>query len=364
MVEALLSGPRGRRALLEYALASERLTGQGERGDSLTSAVFFASHHLDPGKGRAAFLLDTGAENAELALVTSEEVASRLDRLTLAVVTPRLLVTCLSHSVDLAAYWQEPDGQDVLAATVPMQDALRRVAEHLAGSMHAAWWCTSIAESSQWTVQWDSQPGTIPMDPQAVLRAAREKETDGEQRAVRERPADPTLSWSGSWWSTPSRELASSTRELFDTSPAGLWFVEDSLGWEGAVVARMAVPAGLRIYEIDSAEAWAGLCRQFPLEQTAQKRHDWYRTTGRAGRWVVPDWARVAEFYDGVHLQVAAYLSAAGTAISVDGDTATVIAGWGPDETFWFTPRVGLLDDPVAWVLEEGDAGYIWRRTI
>ncbi len=70
---------------------------------------------------------------------------------------------------------------------------------------------------------------------------------------------------------------------------------------------------------------------------TAQKRHDWYRTTGRDGRWVMPDWSRVAEMYGGVHLTVTGYLAAAGTAIDVDDDAASVIAGWAPDETHWLT---------------------------
>jgi len=55
------------------------------------------------------------------------------------------------------------------------------------------------------------------------------------------------------------------------------------------------------------------LCAQFPLEVTALKRHDWYRTTGRDGSWVIPDWSQVAHDYDGVHLSIAGYLTAATT---------------------------------------------------
>lgn len=90
----------------------------------------------------------------------------------------------------------------------------------------------------------------------------------------------------------------------------------------------------------DVPDDWAQLCRRFPLEITAQKRHDWYRTTGRDGRWVLPDWDAVAEVYGGVHLAVAGYLAAAGTAIDVDGDAGSVIAGWAPDETFSLTDDV------------------------
>ena len=82
------------------------------------------------------------------------------------------------------------------------------------------------------------------------------------------------------------------------------------------------------MFEVDGPQAWAQLCRRFSLEVTAQKRHEWYRTTGRAGRWVIPDWLRVGEVYDGVHLTAAGYLSAATTEIPVDDDCASVIAGW------------------------------------
>ncbi|MFX1760442.1 MULTISPECIES: hypothetical protein [Rhodococcus] len=65
--------------------------------------------------------------------------------------------------------------------------------------------------------------------------------------------------------------------------------------------------------EIHGPDDWVQLCRRFPLEAIAQKRPGWYRTTGRDGRWVLPDWRAVAEVYGGVHLNVAGYLAAAVT---------------------------------------------------
>lgn len=67
------------------------------------------------------------------------------------------------------------------------------------------------------------------------------------------------------------------------------------------------------------------------------------------------------------HLPVATYLAAAGTAIPVndvtlDADTASVIAGWGPDTTYWFTPRIKHIGSPVGWVLKEHDTGENWER--
>ena len=361
--DALLQGRRGQRMLLEFALASERLSGREGREDSLSAAVFLASYHLDTGKGSSAVLFGPGAAEAELTVISLKETADRLARVPLAAVSSQLMLLCLSRSVDMARYWQEPDGEDVLAGTEPMREALGRVAEHVAASTETVWWRTPVAERSQWSVQWDDDPPIeMPVEPRDVLVAAREADVAAEQEASRQRPKDPAASWSGEWWSRPSTRIPSSARELFDGSSAGLWLVEDSLGWEAATTTRLGIAPGLRVYEIDTVEAWAELCRRFPLEQTAQKRHDWYRATGRTGRWVVPDWALVAEHYDGVHLQVATYLTAAGTAILVDTDTASVIAGWNPDQTFWFTSNVRHVDEPVAWRREDEAGEVVWRR--
>ena len=140
-----------------------------------------------------------------------------------------------------------------------------------------------------------------------------------------------------------------------------MWFVEDSSGWERTTGRRVNIPAGARVYEVDGAQAWAELCRQFSVEVTAQKRHDWYRTTGRSGRWVIPDWPRLSELYEGVHLTVAGYLAAAGTAIAVDTDTASVIAGWAPDDTYWLTDTVNLdSDDSRTWVCDTSGRHPSW----
>lgn len=364
VTEMLLAGPRGRRLLLEFAIASEQLTDPEYHEDSLSSAAFFASYDLDPDKGTSVQLM-IGYPDAKFqaAQVTPHEVARRLSGVDLAEVTPDLLRHCLTETVDAARYWQEPDGEDVLAGIEHLRQPLRRVAEHIAASRHTQWWGEPVAEQDQWQIDWEGNPPhTLLIDPSAVLRDAREEAVAEEETARKERPSDPEADCSGTWWSRPPWELPSSTRALSDGSPAGLWFEEDGLGWESASTRRVGMPSNLRYFEIDSADAWAGLCREFPIEVTAQKRHDWYRTTGRNGRWVAPDWARVAEKYDAVHLQTLAYLSTAGNAIAVDDNTASVIAGWAPDHTYWFTPRVRYVDDPVKWVLREGPVHDAWVR--
>ncbi|KAM9863713.1 hypothetical protein ACI1US_00412 [Leucobacter sp. BZR 635] len=256
----------------------------------------------------------------------------------------------------------------MLAAQPEVVAQLHRVAELVAGSPHTDWWFTSVVEREQWAVQWE---GAMPIAPltehPGVLTEARQEQIEGEARARRERPEDPSENSTGNWWSKPPFAVPSSTRALAGGAPVKLSCVEDGFGWERGETQRLSVPGGLRVLEIDSAAAWADLCRRFPLEATGEVRHDWFRTTGRAGTWIIPDWAAVAEAYDAVHLQVGAYLAAVGTAIDVPADSgfegaASVIAGWDPDETFWFTHRVRYTGEPVAWEAVDTDGGRRWSR--
>lgn len=358
--DALLTGPRGRRLLLAYAMNAERTRQPEFRKDSFYHAVFLASYHLESGREGAPVMYGPGAEEALRTVVTADDVAHRLSQVVLPEVTETALRSALAAAVDAARYWQDPDGEDVLAATEPVRRELRRVAEHITRSPHAQWWTTALAEADQWAIlSWGDDTIDLPDSTAAEqLSAWHESTLESEARAERDRPTDPTASWSGHWWSNPP--VRCSTRTLFDGTPAGLWFVEGSSGWKRATVRKVGTPAGARIYEIDGAQAWAELCRRFPLEVTAEKRHDWYRTTRRSGRWVIPNWQLVAEDYAGVHLTVMGYLSAAGTAIQVDDERASVIAGWAPDETYWLTDTDNSGDDPRTWIFHDSPEQPAW----
>ncbi|MNL69614.1 hypothetical protein D3C87_1944960 [compost metagenome] len=82
------------------------------------------------------------------------------------------------------------------------------------------------------------------------------------------------------------------------------------------------------------------------MEVTASRRHDWFRVTGRDGRWLIPDWERVAQRWDAVHLTTLGYLSSATMLIDIDSEYATVIAGWGPDSTIWLTDAAREWSEP------------------
>lgn len=363
--EMLLAGPRGRRLLLEYALASELARNPVRDEGTFGQAAVLASSRLGPRRRGAGALIGgiQGAAKGKLSKVAPVDVAERLNAVELLEPTPELLRSALAAAVGHARYWQEPDGEDVLTATSEVNLALQRVAEHVAASPLTAWWGTPAATRTQQSVQWDDvPPRPVLGDVRGALRAARDRERAAEGAAREARSAHPAANRSGEWWSRPSQVVPASGRSLFDDSPAGLWFVEDSLGWERAESVSLIVPEGMRVFEIERAADWTQLCARFPLEVSAQKHDDWYRSTARTARWLVPDWAQVAEHYDAVHLQVGAYLAAAGDAIPIDDSsgTASVIAGWNPDETYWFTPDIAYDDEHTRWMLQEHGTDRVW----
>lgn len=69
--------------------------------------------------------------------------------------------------------------------------------------------------------------------------------------------------------------------------------------------------ADTRVYEITGPDAWADLVGRYPMDVSRARRHDWWRTTRRAGRWLIPDYLAVTADFDAVHLSVAGYLTTA-----------------------------------------------------
>ena len=66
-----------------------------------------------------------------------------------------------------------------------------------------------------------------------------------------------------------------------------------------------------------------------------------------------------------MRLSVIGYLASATRSLPVDGDAATVLAGFDPDETFWLTDVLTLTDSaPERWTKTErfGTADVEWHR--
>lgn len=342
VAKMLLAGPRGRRFLLEYALASELAGNPARTERTFGYAAVRASFCLTPGERSTSALFGWRDSDERLPEVTPAEVAEHLNVLELQEPTSELLRKALTATVGNARPWQAPDGQDVLAATSEMHLGLQRVANHVAASSLTDWWCTPIDVLTQHAVMCEGAP----------FRPA-----PGDAHT------DPDASWGDEWWSHPPQALPSSTRVLFDGSPAGLWFVEDSLEWEGAESMRLIVPKDASVFEITGAVDWTELCARFPFEVTAQKLDDWHHATAPSDRWVIPDWVQVAEHYDAVHLQVGAYLAAAGTTIPIDDSSgfASLIAGWNPDQTYWFSSTTAYDSERILWTLQDDGVDMVWK---
>jgi hypothetical protein len=334
--EELLAGPRGRRLVLELA----RLL----LPDQLGPTLFYAAHDLESG--------------AVPPTVTPQDVAAVLARADLPPVEEGQVWAALDSAVTAARYWQEQDGADVLAAEPVVRAALAPVARALVGSGLTHWWSSPLDRSGQCRVTWIDDAGHVTDQPDAMghveaLARWRAEARGEEARARRERPADPAARWSGVWWSSPPMDLPQTTREIPGRGPVGLRLVEDGRGWRRARVTRVEVPEDAVVLALDSAASWAEVCRRHPLPVTASRRHDWWRTTGRNGEWVQPDWAAVAAEADAVHVSMSAYLTTAGTVVDVEDGVASVMAGMSPDATWWLTTAPAEAAPAREWVWAE-----------
>lgn len=338
--DMLLHGPRGRRLLLEYALQSELSQNPVRGSETFGHAVVMAASRLSQTRGGVR---GPGGTREKYSTVTPSEVAERLSAVELAEPVPERVRDALAASVDHAQYWEASDGEDLLAEATEMRAALSSVADLIAASPETAWWETPLTTDSQWSVQWDGA------EPKPILSLGNTPHLlTGEN---------------GGWWSSPPRNVPVSTRLLFDGSPAGLWFVEDNLGWNRAESVSLVAPEDVRVFEIARAADWEHLCVRFPRDVSPQMRDAWRRGTTYTGRWSVPDWDQVARHYDAVHLQVGAYLALAGKPITVHGvqNVASMIAGWSPDETYWFTPRISYGQERVRWTLRTQGFETVWQ---
>lgn len=320
-VDALLSGPRGRRLCLEVAAGLDAEVGR-----------LVLLRELGDGRPAEGWTMRLGASETrrlDESTVRLGDVVSAISQIETDDLDSTRIREALIASVDSARYWQEPDAADQLAGQREVRAALRPIAEAVLASDATRAWAAPRA-SVEWVALWrhDSSTAQLPSSAAAIAAWGAGERAD-EERASRERPRDPTASWSGTWWSIP--QAVRSYRTALDAMD----LVEDAVGDEAATLVRVRGEG--RVLEIATAGDWAELCREHPLEVTSARRHDWFRVTGRDGRWVIPDLHRAAEHWDALHLTTLGYLSAATTLIPLDDERATVIGGWAPDCTLWLT---------------------------
>ncbi|WEG09682.1 hypothetical protein PU630_03700 [Microbacterium horticulturae] len=354
----LLEGPRGRGLCLHLATSLD---------EEVMSAVFDLGYQFDPDAGTSRVRMTFAGDDPDGAPRPAPHTIGDLTRLLAAPdlngITPDLLDEALARSVDDARYWQSPPGEDILAGRPDIIAALAPLADAVAEA--APEWWSADRRVEQWAIEWrePGDPVSLSTDPAVALAQWRANTLAEEASAERDRPRDPTANWSGTWWTTPHGVITTTGDTDTNTAqPVGLRHVEDGFGWEQATA--IPIRGAGRTYEIHDAEAWAQLCRRHPLDVSASRRHDWFRTTGRDGRWFMPDWQSVATEWDAVHLSARGYLRAATRAISVDDDHATVIAGFSPDLTIWLTDRAREWEGGrVEWRCDEPHSSdNVWRR--
>ena len=331
--DALLIGPRGRRLCLEMAM---------NLSPEVRVAAFWLAHDLDPGKGTSRVMLKAtfGEVSEPPPRPSMIDLITALAALDVTMAGAEVINRALARAVDTSRPWQEPDGEDAVAALPEVSKALAPIAQHVITSPSTKWWSQS-RQVEQWTIEWRSadDPAPLTREPRQALAEWALGTRAEEVRAEWKRLRNPHANRSGTWWSFPPGTIQS-----VGQIPLGLNLIEDSFGWEHATV--IPVRGIGRTYEVRAEADWVALCLEHPLEVTASRRHDWFRCTGYDGRWVIPDWEKVAERWDAVHLTALAYLSNANRALHVDTDLSTVIAGWNPDTTIWLTDAAREWDNP------------------
>jgi len=341
--ESLLAGPRGRR--LCWVLAEE----MGR-----------------PGFGPAweqVWSYSRGADPVELASELAAAVTRADWHFALAGMSEVALVGPLAESVTVAMYWQGPDAVDQALAHPQVAGELRPVAHAIIGAPGTQWWPTGIDAGTQQYVESpygpDGRPAWAGAAGQLMTWLAA---TEEEERSAAGRPADPAAPYSGHWWSSPTWSgLVSTTRALPGLGPLQLYAMEDWPGWEDVRCWPVAVShRAARIYEITSPDDWTALVTRYPLEVTKSRRHDWWRVTGWAGAWLMPDYTAAAADYDAIHLTVSGYLTTAGRALAVN-DARCLLAGWDPDKTYWLADCVAGGGAPVRWIRDDS-AHLGWRQ--
>jgi hypothetical protein len=275
---------------------------------------------------------------------------------------PLSLIEPMDETVTSAMYWQPPHDEDIVLDDPEVIAALRPIADALTDAPATAWWHTSLDLSLlRYTSRTTDEPPTPPSltGAHGELTRWRAKAVEDEARWAANAPVDPAANVSGAWWSTPVfTSLPTTTRALPGLGSIQLAWEEDSSGQPHGSIWSLEPTTAPAVWEIDGPPAWTRLVERYPLDVTYSRRHDWYRTTGRDGRWLIPDWAAVAADYDAVHVSVAGYLTTATRALVLnDATAATVLAGWSPDQTWWLTDTLKLPSPhPQQWTVD-ADSG-------
>lgn len=290
-------------------------------------------------------------------------------------ITDLQLMQALADACAKMHFWgQHPDGEEQLCQLPEVRLAMLRIAEHICESPATAWWYEPWSPTEQWLVKPAARGGKhgsvqAPKTLQeheslTILIENAFQQAEDEHRSAQSRRGNPEGEFVGVWWSFPPYALEKTTSMIPGIGPVGVYCEEDSQG-ASEKDAWSVSTAVSRVYEIETADDWARLCAWYPVDVTSTRLDMWSHNTGRHGKWVIPDWIKVAHDFDAVHLTAAAYIALAGKAIPVTdlgerGEWASCIAGWTPDWTFYFVP-VWITGSKHSWQVDDSvDGPVLW----
>ena len=210
-----------------------------------------------------------------------------------------------------------PDFQEIMEYALLNGRRLRELARAVLEQPGVGWWFEPIARESQ---MWTSSSGESPTA--AGLKSPNLQMTYSERRTNK---PEPGLYTSTSFGGITSFLTVMDMSEVYGPVNDMAIFFEFPLNqW------RVRVSEAARVYEINGAADWHRLCAAYPARSArdtsdpeASDRASWSvyplrLYDGSRGvdavtdmeRWLTPNWAAVAEDWDGVHLTLGGLLTA------------------------------------------------------
>jgi hypothetical protein len=198
--------------------------------------------------------------------------------------------------------------QDALAQVIKQQAQLaRHFAATVTTDSEAAWWYSGLDRRSQ---VWLGSSAHKIRDVRAPSWPASEREMFEQQPEH--------------WFATFTGYGGVTLTEAMLAHQAGDWDPELPLPRALVTVAPEA-----RVAEILEPEDWRALSTQYGVPHAVDY------PPGDLGRWV-PEWARVAEDFDGVHLTFSGLLT--GYCVPSEGASGRAMLRWESERTLWLRP--------------------------
>jgi hypothetical protein len=234
---------------------------------------------------------------------------------------PNVALHLAAEAVSALSLWN-PDHDQIVANALAHERRLRPLCQAVLSQPETAWWFGPLERGGQ---EWISQLGGPPKRDQLM------------------RPPDPPDAFArrtqkpGEGFFTSTGKAGTSGAMALLASGYGDYEVDLPL-----VRYRIGVHPNARVFEVDGPAAWYQLCTSYPA-------------AGLDGR-VVPNWAAVADDWDGVHLTLGGLLTA--EQVQMDGPAGWVEhVGWDTEQTVWLCwvfdsierlPDVQHLPQPLA----------------